>query len=42
MTEATGLGASLPVRSLGIDLSLTELYEDVEFPSPPPLKVAAR
>jgi Uma2 family endonuclease len=35
MTEATGMNASLRIPSLGIELSLGEIYDGVEFPAEP-------
>ncbi len=36
LTEASGMEARLAVPSLGIELSLAEIYDGVEFPPPSP------
>ncbi len=41
LTPVTGLDATAPLRSLGIELPLAEVYLGVELPPTPPLKVAA-
>lgn len=36
LTEYDGLDAELTLSSLGVQISLSDLYEDVEFPAPDP------
>lgn len=42
LTPVAGLEGVAPLRSLGIELPLAEVYLGVEFPPAPPLKVAAK